>query len=782
MTQSDDASRKSGHEDEAAGERAETLGAAILRINASLDLDTVLREVVESARALTGARYGVIATVDEAGLPEGFVFSGFTEEEQAALFAWPGSARLFEHLHSLPGPLRLADLAGYVRELGIEPAPTFSRTFQGTPMRHRGAEVGHFFLAEKADGEAFTADDEEVLTLFASQAASAIANARTHRAERRARADLEALVETSPVGVVVFDAGSGRPVSVNREARRIAERLRTPGRPPEQILEVLTFRRADGSEVNLSELSIERPLQSGETVRAEEVVLSVPDGRSVRTLVNAAPVRGEGDRISSVVVTFQDLAPLDEVERLRTEFLGLVSHELREPLAAIKGSVTTLLQDERALDPAEMREFHRIIDAQTDHMRGLIADLLDAGRIDSGTLSVVPEPAAMTELVEQARSTFVGGGGRHAIAVDLPARLPPALADRRRIVQVLVNLFANAARHAPESSPIRVAAARKGGEIAVSVADEGRGLAPERLARLFDKHAGAGEDGASAGHGLGLAICKGLVEAHGGRIRAESAGPGRGTTVTFTLPAAGRPRRRARGPAPADTDGADAAPVLVVDDDPRMLRFVRDALSKAGYAPLVTGEAHELDTIIRAERPRLVLLDLLLPGHDGMALMQEIRERFDLPVIFISAYGRDETVARALGSGASDYLVKPFSPGELVARVRAALGRHEQPEPFVLGDLAIDYLRRRVTVGGEAVSLTATEYELLRVLSLEAGRVVSYDTLLERVWTGREGANPNRVRIFVRNLRRKLGEDAACPEYIFSERKVGYRMPEPGER
>ena len=139
-------------------------------------------------------------------------------------------------------------------------------------------------------------------------------------------------------------------------------------------------------------------------------------------------------------------------------------------------------------------------------------------------------------------------------------------------------------------------------------------------------------------------------------------------------------------------------------------------------------------------------------------------------------------MARALRSGAADYLVKPFSPTELVARVRAALGRHDDPEPFVLGDLAIDYGRRRVTVGGDAVALTATEYELLRVLSLHAGRVVAYDTLLERVWEGRDGANANRVRIFVRNLRRKLGDDAARPGYVVNERGVGYRMPDPGER
>ena len=454
-------SADAGRENEAMRARIATLNAAILRINTSLDLDTVLHEVMDSARRLTGARYGVIATVDEAGAPRDLVFSGFTPEEQRELYTWPDHARLFEHFRSLPGPLRLADLSGYVHALGIEPARTFSRTFQGTPIRHRGADVGSFFLAEKADGEAFTDDDEEVLTLFASQAAAAIVNARTHRAERRARADLEALVETSPVGVVVFDAESGRPVWFSREARRMVESLRLPGRPPEQLLEVVSFRRGDGREVSLSEFPIAQHLNTGETVRAEEVVLSVPDGRSVRVLVNATPIRTEGGAIGSVVVTMQDLAPLEEIERQRTEFLGLVGHELRQPLAAIKGSATTLLEDGAALDPAEMREFHRIIVEQADHLRGLISDLLDAGRIDSGTLSVAPEPSEMAELVERARNTFLGGDGRHGIVVDLPAGLPRTMADRRRIVQVLNNLFANAARHAPESSSIRVSAVRE---------------------------------------------------------------------------------------------------------------------------------------------------------------------------------------------------------------------------------------------------------------------------------------------------------------------------------
>ena len=761
-------------ENAALRERIATLHAAILRSNASLDLDTVLGEVLDCARRLTGAAFGVIVTVDEEHVPRDITFSGLTPEQEREVLATPDGLRLFAQLRELPAPARLDDFPGHVAELGLEAPWIFTRTYLGTPLRHRDEEVGHFFLADKAGGAAFADADVEVLTLFASQAASAIANARTHRAERRARADLEALVETSPVGVVVFDAPSGRPRSFNREARRIVEKLRTPGEPAEQILEVLSFRRADGRVVSLSEIPVAPQLGAGETVRAEELVLSVPDGRSVRTLVNATPIQAGDGAVESVVATLQDLAPLDEIERLRSEFLGLVGHELREPLAAIKGSAATLLEDAR-LAPAEMREFHRIIAAQADHMRALIGDLLDAGRIEAGTLSVAPEPCELADLVEEARGTFVGGGGRHGVVVDLPLDLPRAMADPRRIAQVLNNLLANAARHAPESTPIHIAAAREGADVAVSVRDEGRGVAPELLPRLFDKHrAGA------TGHGLGLAICKGLVEAHGGRIRADSAGAGRGATVTFTLPAAGERRGDddAVGP-PAAAATGEPPRVLVVDDDPRTLRSVRDTLTVAGYAPVVTGEPERIARLVRAERPELVLLDLVLPGADGIELMGSVPELADVPVIFISGYGRDETVARALAAGAADYLVKPFTPTELTARVRGALHRHREPAPFALGELAIDYSRRRVTVAGAAVDLTRTEYELLRALSLDAGRVVTYDALLRRVWSSRKNADPKLVAVFVKDLRRKLGEDAAEPKWIFNERGVGYRMAAP---
>ena len=324
--------------------------------------------------------------------------------------------------------------------------------------------------------------------------------------------------------------------------------------------------------------------------------------------------------------------------------------------------------------------------------------------------------------------------------------------------------------------------ARDGIDIEISVSDEGRGIASEQLPHLFRKYAHVARgDREPARFGLGLVICKGLVEAHGGRIRGESGGPGMGARFSFTLPAAEPPggSSSASGMRPSG-NGRKPTPVLVVDDDPEMLRYVRDALAAAGYAPLTTGDPEEVSTLIRAERPQLVLLDLMLPGADGIELMQTVPQLGDLPVIFISAYGRDETIAKALESGGADYIVKPFSPTELTARVRAVLRRRADPEPFVLGDLSIDFDRRLVSVAGHPVQLTPTEFELLRVLSLNARRIVTYAALLRQLWNNGKDGDTEPVRGVVKRLRRKLGDDPARPAYIANERGVGYRMPRPG--
>ena len=411
-------------------------------------------------------------------------------------------------------------------------------------------------------------------------------------------------------------------------------------------------------------------------------------------------------------------------------------------------------------------------------------------RIETGTLPVSPEPVEAASLVDEARSRFQSGGGRSNLVIDLPPDLPRVMADRRRIVQALGNLLSNAAHHSNELSPIRVAAVRDGVHVAFSVADDGVGVPAERLPHLFRKFSrldGEERGREIAGSGLGLAICKGIVEAHGGRIRAESDGLGLGSRFTFTVPAVEEavalpppPSRRRR------TKTRERPRVLCVDDDPQTLRYVRDALTKADYTPVVTGDPEEVPRLMAEETPRLVLLDMMLPGSDGMELMKDIREVSEVPVIFLSVNGQEEVVARAFDMGAADYVVKPFSATELAARIRAALRKRAAPElaqpsePHVWGDLTVDYARRRVAVAGRPVELTDIEYRLLVELSVNAGRALTHERLVQRVWGPDKGEDSGPVRNIVKRLRRKLGEDASNPAFIFAVPRVGYRM-EKGE-
>ncbi len=287
---------------EALQERLSRLSEASLRINESLDFDAVLQGVLDSARFLTAARYGVMTLLDDQGGVQDFLSSGLTAVENENLWRMPEGERILEALTAISEPIRVPDLLEYVRAQGFTefsiPLPVGVFRFMASSMFHRGTRVGHVFVGDKDGGGEFTRADEETLVMFASQAALVIANARTHREERRLRADLETLINTSPVGVVVLDTRTGAPVSFNREAMRIVGRLRDEEQPPEELLELVTCVRSDGREVSLGDLPLAEALEGGETVRAEEIVLRVPDGRSVSALLNATPIHSEEGQLA----------------------------------------------------------------------------------------------------------------------------------------------------------------------------------------------------------------------------------------------------------------------------------------------------------------------------------------------------------------------------------------------------------------------------------------------------------------------------------------------------
>ncbi len=221
--------------------------------------------------------------------------------------------------------------------------------------------------------------------------------------------------------------------------------------------------------------------------------------------------------------------------------------------------------------------------------------------------------------------------------------------------------------------------------------------------------------------------------------------------------------------------------ILVVDDERAIRRFLAASLTAHGYIVREAGSGEEALSEVMAQRPDVIILDLWLPGIDGVEVTRRLREWTQTPIIVLSVRDDEQTKVTALDAGADDYLTKPFGVGELLARVRAAL-RHAAPSPpdaiFTSRGLTVDMARRLVSVDGRPIQLTPTEYDLLRVLVANAGQVMTHRQLLRQVWGPGYENDAHLLRVNISNLRRKIEPEPARPEYIINEPGVGYRLRE----
>jgi DNA-binding response OmpR family regulator len=229
------------------------------------------------------------------------------------------------------------------------------------------------------------------------------------------------------------------------------------------------------------------------------------------------------------------------------------------------------------------------------------------------------------------------------------------------------------------------------------------------------------------------------------------------------------------------------ANILVVDDDPRLLRLVRVNLERAGFqVNTATNGPAALDQL-DLEPPDVVVLDITMPGMDGFAVTQRIREISGVPIIMLTAMGEQSQKVRGLEMGADDYLTKPFDPDELVARVRALLrrskssGTEEVQHSIHAGQLEIDFVRHKVVRDGQQIKLTPTEYKLLQHLAQQAGKLIPHSDLLSKVWGPEYRDETGYLWVYIRSLRQKLEEDPSNPQYIISEPGFGYRFQVPSQ-
>ena len=468
-------------------------------------------------------------------------------------------------------------------------------------------------------------------------------------------------------------------------------------------------------------------------------------------------------------------------------------------MTTIKGSAAALKTIVEPLNTNESRQLLRIIDQQTDLMRSQLNSLIELTQIETGTLSVVTESADVAGLLEPSCGEYLRDHAAIAIRLDIPEGLPNVMADRHRISQVLHNFIRQAAKHSNESSPVKVSASMVDIYVAVSVSVDGSFAPPDNTTSpfknsetppLFKKLSQAHNKAfelSSQGEGLALAFCRGVVEAHGGRIRTVVDEQEGNLTLTFTLLSVGEedemPTPDIREiAAEALLVPAEKAQILVSIKDQKLLGTVRKILSNAGYGALATASLEEVEPLALSLKAKLILLDIAGREEECFRTLRRVGNSLNLPAIVLCDRDDEEYVVRAFEMGADGYMVKPFSPSELIARIKATLrrltanGSFTDSKTFQLGEVLINFDERTVYVTGQPVKLTATEYKLLTELSNSAGRVLIQDVLLQRVWGPEYSGNPQLLRSYIKSLRQKLGDNARNPSYIFTEHGIGYRM------
>ncbi|HXE72049.1 MAG TPA: response regulator [Candidatus Nitrosotenuis sp.] len=471
------------------------------------------------------------------------------------------------------------------------------------------------------------------------------------------------------------------------DAALIQEILEEAARPPITLVHVERLSQAlarleERFDVVLLDLSLpdSQGLETFERVRTSGVPVVVLSGLDDEDTALAAVARGAQDYLvkgradgPSLVRALRYARErhrlLQELEQARlraqeaslakSRFLSFLNHELRTPLNAVVG-FSELLAGEEPLSPESVRQYAGFIHTAGLHLLQLVDDLLDFGLVETGRLELQVERFDLREVLVGAVSLVGLAARRKGLRLSLPqGPLGTVRADRRRLRQILFNLLSNAVKFTPEGGEVRLEVVREGDTLALIVSDTGVGIAPADQERIFEPFQRAAASASPAeGVGLGLAITRHLVEAHGGSISLWSA-PGQGSRFTVVLP-------RAFGEAPLPSRTGEGEEILVVEDDPAAARLLSIYLREAGYSPRLASDGEAALAALARGLPRAVLLDLRLPGMDGWEVLRRLKAEpatRHLPVVVVSVL-QDSGVGLALG--AADYLVKPVERSALI--------------------------------------------------------------------------------------------------------------------
>lgn len=383
---------------------------------------------------------------------------------------------------------------------------------------------------------AFSANDEDMLATFADQAAIAVRNAQLYQQVSAEKRQLDAIIEHSADGVMILDADLRIQV-FNRALSQMTgwSAEKAIGR---SCYQVLALEAASGDNLCGAD-GTELVFPEGGPV-ATEGTLTRPGGSRIAVSITYSPLYDDEGRLTSIIANVVDITRFREAEEMKSTFVSVVSHELKTPVALIKGYANTLAREDADWGIETLREGLQVIGEESDRLNGLINNLLDASRIQAGGFKLERSDVSLPKLAASLVESFRTQTGKHHFALDFPSDLPCIPGDEERLRQVFNNLVGNAIKYAPQGGEIRLGGWCDDTTVTAFVADQGIGIPPSEQTKLFQRfyRVDSSLRRSTQGAGLGLYLCRSIIEAHGGRIWLRSE-PGKGTTVFFTLPLGG---------------------------------------------------------------------------------------------------------------------------------------------------------------------------------------------------------------------------------------------------
>ncbi len=515
----------------------EMIGNAVVAINSELDLEAVLRRIVDLARDVADARYAALGVPDDAGEMIAFITSGMSMEDETAIGHPPRGRGVLGLLISDPKMIRLPDLAAHPSSVGFPEHHPPMKSFLGVPIVAHGRVLGSLYLTEKRHDSEFTSEDARLVEVLARHAAVAIENARLFQQAESQQKRLQHIIDQLPEATVLAEVNPEQITLANSQASLLLGWEITTPLPVERFLERNPRRDPDGTLLTDQAMPMYQSLRDGQTVRQREVSLTRPYDPPVTLLVNSVPLFDDRSRIIGAIVVFQDITKIRDAEQLKDDFLSLVSHELRTPLTTIQGGAHMLAENRSALDAETEQSLISDIFYESRRLTILVENMVQLANIRAGRFQMETEPVSVYMLISRALNAVQEYAPTRTFTMTVDRELLVE-GDYSRLDQVIRNLLHNAVKYAPGDSPIEISASADQDVVTMAVRDYGPGIDPDDLPHVFERFQRGARAAASqrAGMGLGLYLSKHLVEAHGGRIWIERPPAGGGARVCFTVP------------------------------------------------------------------------------------------------------------------------------------------------------------------------------------------------------------------------------------------------------